>query len=32
VLHDNPDGIRRQTACDDLEEAFVKAIAHTGEF
>ncbi len=32
ALDDTPDGIRRATGCDDLEEAFVKAIAHTGEF
>ena len=26
ALHDSPDGIRNKTGCDDLEEAFVKAI------
>lgn len=26
ALNDSPDGIRNQTGCDDLEEAFVKAI------
>jgi sodium transport system ATP-binding protein len=26
ALHDTPDGIRNATACDDLEDAFVKAI------
>lgn len=26
ALHDTPDGIREQTGCDDLEDAFVKAI------
>ena len=26
ALHDSPDGIRETTGCDDLEEAFVKAI------
>jgi sodium transport system ATP-binding protein len=26
ALHDTPDGIRNATGCDDLEEAFVKAI------
>lgn len=26
ALHDSPDGIRNQTGCDDLEDAFVKAI------
>ena len=26
ALHDSPDGIRNVTGCDDLEEAFVKAI------
>jgi hypothetical protein len=25
-MHDSPEGIRRQTGCDDLEDAFVKAI------
>lgn len=26
ALHDTPDGIRERTRCDDLEEAFVKAL------
>jgi sodium transport system ATP-binding protein len=26
ALHDSPDGIRNATGCDDLEDAFVKAI------
>lgn len=26
AMHDSPDGIRDRTGCDDLEEAFVKAI------
>jgi sodium transport system ATP-binding protein len=26
AIHDTPDGIRNTTGCDDLEEAFVKAI------
>ena len=26
AMHDSPDGIRNKTGCDDLEEAFVKAI------
>lgn len=26
AMHDSPDGIRHQTGCDDLEEAFVKAL------
>lgn len=26
AMHDTPDGIRNATGCDDLEEAFVKAI------
>jgi sodium transport system ATP-binding protein len=30
ALHDSPDGIRNATGCDDLEDAFVKAI-HTVE-
>lgn len=30
ALHDSPDGIRNTTGCDDLEDAFVKAI-HTVE-
>jgi sodium transport system ATP-binding protein len=27
ALHDSPDGIRNSTGCDDLEDAFVKAIS-----
>lgn len=30
ALHDSPDGIRNSTGCDDLEEAFVKAITQVG--
>jgi len=30
AMHDSPDGIRSSTGCDDLEEAFVRAI-HTVE-
>ena len=30
ALHDTPDGIRNTTGCDDLEEAFVKAIQTVG--
>ncbi|MDZ7769569.1 MAG: ATP-binding cassette domain-containing protein [Woeseiaceae bacterium] len=30
ALHDTLDGIRAATGCDDLEEAFVKAIARVG--
>lgn len=30
TLHDSPDGIRNATGCDDLEEAFVKAITPSG--
>ena len=30
AMHDSPDGIRRQTGCDDLEDAFVKAIVSIG--
>ncbi len=26
AMHDSPDGIRERTGCDDLEEAFVKAL------
>ena len=26
TIHDSPDGIRNKTGCDDLEDAFVKAI------
>ena len=26
AVHDTPDGIRQSTGCDDLEDAFVKAI------
>jgi sodium transport system ATP-binding protein len=29
ALHDSPDGIRDSTGCDDLEDAFVKAIRRT---
>ena len=29
ALHDSPDGIRNSTGCDDLEDAFVKAIRRT---
>jgi sodium transport system ATP-binding protein len=32
ALHDSPDGIRNSTGCDDLEEAFVKAISHVGAY
>lgn len=31
AIHDSPDGIRNSTGCDDLEEAFVKAIGLGGE-
>jgi sodium transport system ATP-binding protein len=30
AMHDTPDGIRNQTGCDDLEEAFVRAISAAG--
>jgi len=30
ALHDTPDGIRNSMGCEDLEEAFVKAIASVG--
>ncbi len=30
AIHDSPDGIRNQTGCDDLEDAFVKAITTLG--
>jgi len=30
AMHDSPDGIRNRTSCEDLEEAFVKAIASVG--
>ena len=30
AMHDSPDGIRERTACEDLEEAFVRAIAAVG--
>jgi sodium transport system ATP-binding protein len=30
ALHDSPAGIRNSTGCDDLEEAFVKAISNVG--
>lgn len=29
ALHDSPDGIRNATGCDNLEDAFVKAIGRT---
>jgi len=29
ALHDSPDGIRNSTGCDDLEDAFIKAISRT---
>ena len=32
ALHDSPDGIRNSTGCDDLEEAFVKAISNVGAY
>jgi sodium transport system ATP-binding protein len=32
ALHDSPDGIRDSTGCDDLEEAFVKAISNAGAY
>ena len=32
ALHDSPEGIRNSTGCDDLEEAFVKAISHVGAY
>ena len=32
ALRDTPDGIRNRTGCDDLEEAFVKAISHVGAY
>jgi sodium transport system ATP-binding protein len=28
AMHNTPDGIRNETGCDDLEEAFVRAIQH----
>ena len=33
AMHDSADGIRRRTGCDDLEEAFVRAIhpLHEGD-
>jgi len=31
ALHDTPEGIRAATGCDDLEEAFVKAIARVAD-
>ena len=30
AIHDSPDGIRNATGCEDLEEAFVKAIHMVG--
>jgi sodium transport system ATP-binding protein len=30
AMHDSPDGIREKTGCDDLEEAFVRAISAAG--
>lgn len=30
AMHDSPDGIRNQTGCDDLEDAFVRAITAAG--
>ncbi len=30
AIHDSPDGIRNKTGCDDLEDAFVKAIDSLG--
>ena len=30
TLHDSPDGIRNKTGCEDLEDAFVKAIMSVG--
>jgi sodium transport system ATP-binding protein len=30
ALHDTPDGIRNATGCDDLEDAFVRAIQKVG--
>ncbi len=30
AIHDSPDGIRNQTGCDDLEDAFVKTIGAVG--
>ena len=30
AIHDSPDGIRNATGCEDLEEAFVKAIQRVG--
>jgi sodium transport system ATP-binding protein len=30
ALHDTPEGIKNSTGCDDLEEAFVKAISNVG--
>jgi sodium transport system ATP-binding protein len=31
ALHNTPDGIRNDTGCDDLEEAFVRAIQRVGK-
>lgn len=30
AIHDTPEGIREKTGCDDLEDAFVKAIHSVG--
>ncbi len=30
AIHDSPDGICNKTGCDDLEDAFVKAISAVG--
>ena len=32
VLNDSAEGIRNRTGCDDLEEAFVKAISNVGAY
>ena len=32
AMHDSPDGIRNSTGCDDLEEAFVRAISSVGAY
>ena len=32
AMHDSPDGIRNSTGCDDLEEAFVRAISNVGAY
>lgn len=31
AMHDSPEGIRNRTGCDDLEEAFVKAIQQVSD-